>query len=101
MVFDKAIVLIEHQENELFSVWYQTKGASNWFLFTHDCDFADAKKFVKLVKIAHEIAEHKGSIHILVAVMKLVKFITKNQLDDKRLTAGKLYKLYISQNSSL
>ena len=97
MVFDKAIVLIEHQDNELFSVYYRTNGAINWHWFVCDCSFDEAKQWVKLVKIAHEIVENKGSNYISLAVMKLVTFIANNQLNEKKLTAQKLFNLYTKQ----
>jgi len=74
---------------------YQTKKIAMLKLKTTPIAKNNQNKKVSILK------PRVASIHILVAVMKLIKFIAKNQLEDKRLTARKLYKLYISQNGSL
>lgn len=102
MVFDKAIVLIEHQENELFSVYHFKNHSHYWSCFVSDCTYDEAKRWVKLIKVAHEIVSDNANIDELCsAVAKLDQFIGDRLINDKRLTAGKLYKLYISQNGSL
>jgi len=101
MVFDKVIVLIEHQANELFSVYHRKSSGNYWHCLFINYTFDQAKQWVKLIKVAYEIAENKPLIEIYKLIMDLEKFITDNQLNGKRLTAGKLYKLYISQNGSL
>jgi hypothetical protein len=102
MVFDKAIILIEHQENELFSVYHFKNHSHYWSCFVSDCTYDEAKRWVKLLKVAYEIVSDNANIDELCsAVVKLDQFIGDRLVNDKRLTAGKLYKLYVSQNGSL
>jgi len=61
MVFDKAIILIEHRPNNEFSIWACEKESSNWVCFYDEIDdFQQAKYLVKLIKVAFEWHGHKG-----------------------------------------
>jgi len=102
MVFDKAIVLIEHQENELFSVYHSKNHSHYWSCFVSDCTYDEAKRWVKLLKVAYEIVKNENNTaEICLAVIKLDQFIGDRLVNDKRLTARKLHKLYVSQDGSL
>ena len=93
MVFDKAIVLIEHRPNNEFSIWVCEKESSNWVCFYDEIDdFQQAKYLVKLIKVAFEWHGHKGIDEVKKKSALMQLFATEKIDNPRKLTAKQLLK---------
>jgi len=93
MVFDKAIILIEHQPNNEFSIWVCEKESSDWVCFYDEIDdFQRAKYLVKLIKVAFEWHGHKGIDEVKIKLALMHLFANEKIDNPMRLTAKQSFK---------
>lgn len=94
MVFDKVTVLIEHQDNGKFSVFYCKAGANEWFGFVTDLNFQDAKDLVKLIKVAFQLQPDLSRMDLYDRISEMRGYIYNVGLVESKLTASKLFNIF-------
>lgn len=89
MVFDKIKVLIEHQDNELFSV-FASEDDKDWVRVYSDLEFNNAKYLVKIIKVAYKINQDLQIPFVgFCDINRVDEIVEKNNLSQR--TALKIY----------
>ena len=94
MIFDKVTVLIEHQDNGKFSVFYCKAGSNEWFKFLGHLDFQEAKYWVKVVKVAFQLQPDLSQKDLYGRASEISDFIYHADLTSRELTASKLFNIF-------
>jgi len=92
MVFDKVTVLIEHQDNGKFSIFYCKADSIEWFKFIGHLDFQEAKYWVKLIKVAFQLQPDLSQRGLNFKVLEMSYYV--HDADLIGLTAAKLFKIF-------
>lgn len=89
MLSDKLKVLIEHQDNSLFSICI-SENDKDWYRFFTDLGFKDAKYWVKIIRVAYTINQELNNSFVDFSnIFQADAIVRHNNLTDK--TAKQMY----------